>query len=288
MKSNWIMKLTLSGLVPLLLYGAAYSQQGMLNLEVKPVVSTIGPIDPLMFNLVLTNKGASNIEGLPIWAVRSTTLVEYRASGSNDWQVLEVPILNRLATKCGVPGNNRITLKAGESLDAELFVVYDPYISYQRERPYYYFEKPGEYYLRASYQPAEGQVVYSNEVRFKVESYTGVDLDAYNWLKNKPLPHFMYDPETYVLVEMHEADEWAQELMDRFPNSRFAPWAQLYLANCYLLGLRTATEILPPDVVQADRLAAGLANSSDSRIKRSAEKLMQAIEQKRVIQHEDR
>lgn len=288
MKTTWTTKLTLSGFTLLLLFGASNAQQGTLSLEVRSTVNQIGVIDPFRFDLILTNKGVADIEGLPIWAVRSTTLVEYRTPDSDDWQVLEVPLLNRLATKCGIPGDSKITLKPGESREVELFVVYDPYTSYLRGQPVYYFDKLGQYSLRASYKPAEGQVIYSNEVRFKVEPYTGVDLEAYNWLKGKPLPHFIYDFDTYLRDDMREANEWAQELMNRFPNSRFAAWAQLYLAQCYMFGLRGVTENSPPDLVQADRLVSELARSTDSWIKRTAEALLREIEQKRVIQHEDR
>lgn len=283
------MKSLITGMALLTMAGALWAQpEAAISLNLRMVTGTIGPIDPLIFELSVTNETDAHLTNLPVWAIEETSGIEVMTPGSKEWKTIAVPYLERLKNRCVPLDHFLFELKPRETKPFEMHVVYDPYISYQQERPYYYFAQPGEYRLRASYQLAKGQPIYSNEARFTVQTYTGTDLEAYNWLKNKTLPHFMYDPETYVLVEMHEADEWAQELMNRFPNSRFAPYAQLYLANCHLLGLRTGTEILPPDVVQADRLTSALVRSSDGRIKQSAEKLLQAIEQKRAILDEDR
>jgi len=283
------MKSWITGMALLATAGALWAQpEAAISLNLRVVTGSIGPIDPLIFELSVTNETDAHLTNLPVWAIEETSAIEVMAPDSKEWKPMAVPYLERLKNRCVPLDHFLFELKPREKKSFEMHVIYDPYISYQQERPHYYFAQPGEYRLRASYQLAKGQPIYSNEARFTVQPYTGTDLDAYKWLKEKTLPHFMYDPETYVLVEMHEADEWAQELMNRFPNSRFAPWAQLYLANCYLLGLRTGTEILPPDVAQADRLAAGLVRSSDTRVRMSAEKLMQAIEQKRAILQEDR
>lgn len=283
------MKSMIVSMALLTMAGALWAQpESVITLNLRVVSGNIGPIDPLIFELSVTNESDLHLTKLPVWAIEETSTVEVRAPGSGEWKPMAVPFMERLKNRCVSLEHFLFELKPHETKTFVMHVVYDPYISYQQERPYYYFSQPGEYRLRASYQPVKGRAVYSNEVRFTVQPYTGTDLEAYNWLKCKTLPHFVYDPETYVLVEMHEADEWAQELLDRFPNSRFAPYAQLYLANCYLLGLRTATEILPPDLVQADRLASGLVRSSDSRIKAKAEQLLKAIEQKRAIIEEDR
>lgn len=260
----------------------------VISLELEVVSEKIGAIDPLVFVVRVTNNSDLPLTDLPVWAIEETSSVEIIAPGTSAWKSIVVPFMERYKNRCVPLDRFRFGLKPRETKSFEMWVVYDPYLSYQQERAYYYFSTPGEYRLRTSYQPVLGKHVYSNEVKFTVQPYTGADLEAYNWLKDKPIPHFVYDPDTYVQVNMHEADEWAQELLTRFPSSRFAPYAQLYLANCFLLGLRTATEIQPPNIMEADRLASGLVNASDLRVRNQAREILQSVEAKRQLMEADR
>lgn len=286
------MKLTTKSFVNLLVLGAATGvlwaqSEANLSLNLKVLTAQIGPVDPLRFEIEVSNRSDNPLGGMPVFAIEDNSSVEIMSPGSNEWKSIAVPYLERLKNRCIDLDQFRFELKSREKQSYEMWVVYDPYISYQQGRPHYYFEQAGEYRLRFSYQPAPGQTLYSNDARFTVKPYEGVDQEAYNFLKTKSLPHFVYDLETYVVMDLREADDWAQELSDRFPKSRFAPYAQLYLANCYLMGIRAGNEILPPNVSEAERLASGLTNAPDERIRRMAETLMQAISQKRAALEED-
>src|SRR2546426_10246919 len=98
---------------------------GALSLGLIITSDPIGPIEPLHFQLVITNTGTQDIQGLAPWATRSTTVVEVRAPGSSEWQSLEVPLLNRFATKYPIGGLPLFALRAGESQTIELSVVSD-------------------------------------------------------------------------------------------------------------------------------------------------------------------
>lgn len=286
------MKMTMKSIISALMIGVVSGSlwaqsEANLSLSLKVLSGSIGPVDPLRFEVEAINQSDNPLGGMPVFAIEDNSSVEIMAPGSNQWKSIAVPYLERMKNRCIDLDQFRFELKSREKQSYEMWVVYDPYISYQQGKPHYYFEQAGEYRLRFSYQPAPGQTLYSNEARFTVKPYEGVDQEAYNFLKTKSLPHFVYDLETYVVMELREADDWAQELLDRFPKSRFAPYAQLYLANCYLMGIRTGSEILPPNVAEAERLASGLTNAPDERIRRMAETLMQAISQKRAALEED-
>lgn len=250
-----------------------------LSLQLNIISNPIGPIEPLRFQLVISNTGTQDIGQLSPWGVRGYTMVEFRGPGSSEWQSLEVPWLNRFATKYPLGGLPPLVLRAGESRTTDLFVISDPVQSYQTGSTHYYFSQPGLYLLRAKYTPAEGQTIPSNEASFLVQQYGGFDAAAYEWLKSLPIPHFMYDFDVYADNSAHHTDDDAHELIARFPQSRFVPWAELFIARCYQFGIRRSVgETDPPDLEKAAEFARKLADASDPSVRADAAALLEEIE----------
>ncbi|MBI4468569.1 MAG: hypothetical protein HY650_04515 [Acidobacteria bacterium] len=267
----------------LLSAGAVHAQGGRaLSLQLDVAPDSIGPIEPLEFRLTIMNHGTEALEGLATWAVRSTTSVEFLAPGATDWQRLEVPFLNRYQMKFPLGGLPPLALPAGAESSAGLSVSTDPDRSYRTGRIYYYFAQPGEYRLRAAYKPAAGDLIRSAEKSFRVVPYQGTDRDASGWLLDRPIPHFMYDFEVYADNSAHHTDDDARELLARFPQSIFAPWAKLFLARCYAFGLRQGkAKTDRPDLSQAERLVLELADAVDPRVRRDAAGLLEEIQKRR-------
>ncbi len=230
----------------------------MLSLDIKVTNDPIGPIDPLVFQLVLTNTGTEDYTGLAPWGVHTTTWVYFRSSESQQWESLEIPFLRRyITTEFSSRGMGTFSLAAGESHSLKL-VMYNDIPSYFKHNPnpQYYFGKIGQQYeLRAEYYPKEGQAIKSPVKSFRVDAYQGEDAKAFEWLKIRKIPHFMYkygfnEKKTYFV------NEDAQVLISQFPNSRFTPWAKRYLAYAYEFGLWIDQNTHnPPDLVRAAALA---------------------------------
>ncbi|MBI4581002.1 MAG: hypothetical protein HY718_14945 [Planctomycetes bacterium] len=253
-----------------------------LKLELRLDRPQLGPIEPLAFTLVLSNPSTADVGGLAKFADYKTTTVEYLAPGSSAWRALQVPRLNlsMLKTPVGEPNVQRLEAKGSKSVQLSALVDLDR----RRETGAYayYFTKPGDYRLRATYRPPGGETIQSNEVRFKVVEYTGVDLQAHEWLRHRPIPHFMYDFDVYADGSAHETDDDAREVLSRFPTSRFAPWARLFLARCYVFGVRRSpTRTDAPDLAKASDLASELARSDLPRIRAAASQVLAEIEMKR-------
>lgn len=94
----------------------AFAQtSGTFLLELRITSNPIGPIEPLQFQLVITNTGTQDIQGLAPWADHTTVVVEFLAPGTSDWQALEVPRLNSSMQKMPTGGLPGLALRAKES-----------------------------------------------------------------------------------------------------------------------------------------------------------------------------
>ncbi len=142
--------------------------------------------------------------------------------------------------------------------------------------------KPGEYFLRANYKAADDKMIRSGEAEFRVQEYQGADAEAFEWIKNLAIPHFIYDFEIYADNNAHNTDDDAYELIKHYPTSRFAALSKLYLVRCYKYGLRLSkSENAHPDLNKAAELAQELANSKDADIQKSAEEILAEIKRAR-------
>lgn len=259
---------------------------GEVSLQLIVTSNPIGPIEPLDFQLAITNSGEAKVQGLAPWADHTTVVVEFLAPGSSDWERLEVPRLNLSTQKVPIGGLPQLTLRAGETVTTDFSVVADPVRSYQQGQLYYYFSRLGAYLLRAAYTAAEGETLLSNEAGFVVEPYQGADAAAFEWLGERAIPHFVYDFEVYADNSSYHTTVEAGQVVDRFPLSRFAPWAKLYLAKAHAFGLRMSkSETLPPDLVRAAALAQELtddgvrASEEDDDARQVAEQAAELLEE---------
>jgi hypothetical protein len=253
-----------------------------LVLGVEILSNPIGPIEPLQLQLVVTNSGTEDIKECAPWAISGTTTVEFRVANATAWQALKVPFFHRYDAKMPPRGVEPLELRAGQSQAVKVAVVYDPIESYRAKRIKYYFSQPGDYYLRVTYAPARGWTIQSKEVGFRVVDYSGEDAVAYEWIKSRAIPHFIFDFGVYDGHSAFETVDEAREIIERFPRSRFAPLAKLYLAQCYALGLRRReTRNDPPDLQKAAELAQELATAADPYVRKGATALLDEIEGRR-------
>lgn len=283
-----------------------------LSLELRVTSSPIGPIEPLRFRLVLTNTGKGGTPDLLAgegggWADYKTVTVEFRAPGTPDWRELEVPRLN-LSMQLGSPeGCRTFSLAPGESLSDDMWVQYDHSMSYREGKAVYYFDEPGRHTLRARYVPAKytrrprhyptkeelarsakGVVIHSNEAALVVKEYRGADAAAFRWLRKLPIPHFMYD-EGALCVGNDAPHGNARHVITHFPESRFAPWAKLFLAKCYRYGIYRDKAVTPdpPDLDKAVALAREVTDTEDPRLRRAARELLLAVARERAVRRHD-
>ncbi len=212
---------------------ASYAHSDLnLSLSLQVRFNQIGLIDPLRFQVIIINTGNSDLKELAPWSVLGYMIVEYRGPGITDWKLLETPYLTRHSAEVRGGDPDTLTLLAGETKTVDLVSLYDSSLSYQKKKICYYFDKYGEYKIRTRYEPREGVVMFSNEAAFQVIPYKGPDADAYEWLKDKRIPHFMYEMSLIHsgTLRLYRIED-ASELIERFPESRFVPWAKIYLAN---------------------------------------------------------
>ncbi len=245
------------------------------------VNSNIGLMDRLRIQAVIMNTGNTDLDYLNPWLVYKYMRFEYRKPGVTDWRILGLH-LNRYEEE----KPEFFSLQAGESKTADLTFRCSPAIIRHKNDSYYrYFEKYGEYIIRTKYEPIEGEVIYSNEAVFRVVPYEGSDAAAYEWLRQKPVSHFMYDlnflraPTLLRSAGCKHKD--ASELIEKFPESRFVPWAKLYLGKCYVYGCPENEGKLKPDFDRAAKLAQELSDSEEPDIQKGVDEILTEIKRAR-------
>ena len=220
-----------------------------LHLILQMESASFGPLRPLQARLAIKNVGNAPIR-LPTFALhqsffdRTNTVVECRPPGSNKWTRLAVLYLQRSSIDDFFvrgplswtipPGKSQAGKpQLGESSSALLtigtrYLLVPPKPGVEHPLP-----KPGEYRLRAEFHPRNGPVVRSKVVRFRIVPYQGIDLEAYRWLLTRRALSFMYGPlwSSGASLFAKNVRQDAHTILKRFPNSRFSPWAKLFLAR---------------------------------------------------------
>lgn len=250
-----------------------------LGLQVASPAS--GALEPVVVRLTLANHGPTEMQLPPLLGYAAVVLYSRPAGKPVDWQPLEVPALRSEGTLYPEGGPDTLQLPAGGSLAREVALLDDGSWAWSGGAAKLLFDEPGTYLLRAVYSVGEGEEVLSNEASVTVVPYTGVDAEAYQWLRaSTELPQFLYDFDVYAHQRSYRTDDLAEELLERFPTSRFAPWARLFLARCELFGRRlSATETAPPRPELAEALAQPLTQAADPRLRRQAAEVVTAAEQ---------
>ena len=93
---------------------------------------------------------------------------------------------------------------------------------------YFHYQDPGKYLLRVTFI-SKNNAVIGNTTLFSVKEYSGIDLEAYHWLLSLPIPHFLYDEYLTGDPNYTFTKKNAEEILKRFENSRFSPYAKYYL-----------------------------------------------------------
>jgi hypothetical protein len=161
-----------------------------------------------------------------------------------------------------------IELLGNDSISTEFYSI--PISAQLIGQSYRYNPLPaGKYKIRAVYYPFDRSnhknAVYSNEFSFSIADYQGEDKEAYEWLLTLPFPHFIYETaycgfEKWGFISsllISRNNEYAEELLRKFPDSKFSGWAKLHLAYCYRFGIVTgdANKPIVKDVEKAESLA---------------------------------
>ncbi|MGH7931071.1 MAG: hypothetical protein ACREQV_25140 [Candidatus Binatia bacterium] len=290
-----------SAFICLMVSGVCIGEEKLdLSLRLEVVSDSIGPIEPLSFQLTIMNNGAEDLVNLAPWAFAGSTEVEFRKPDSEEWEALSIPYFYRFATKDSEgSGYEPLALSAGESKTSTLVVLGDNVVAYPAPRFEYYFNTAGQYLLRAEYKPREGHIIRSKEVRFRVVQYDGSDAEAYEWLKTREIPHFMYDPLFAPagggLVFEEELRDDARTLIEQFRSSRFAPWAKFFLAKGYAIApyLQEEDRGKTPAIGNPEDVFRELSDAEDPRLRELARETLKEIEEQRrreatLLENEER
>lgn len=128
-----------------------------LSLEINIPQDSIGPIEPLRFQLAIKNEGENDLSDLAPWAFPDSTEIVFAFPGSSEWKQVPIPFFYRYATNYPLGGIKNPDLKSGQIISSEIVVHYDKHLSYKEKRVIYHFSEYGEYAIRAKYEPSRGK-----------------------------------------------------------------------------------------------------------------------------------
>lgn len=230
------------------------------ELQLEIANTNIGQIDKIFFKAMIINKSDDKYKTRAIWdsyfpykGFGEKPLLEYRMSSSDEWKPLKGSNYRGIAIEpiaFGPPyfhwmsDSSRITSSTYEYIPVKPSTV-----------PYeYYFNAPTNYFIRAYYpfyyysntQGTEHIHVdlYSNEIKITVSNYSSKDIKAFDWLKALEIPHFIYmNVHDYKRTFFREKISnnisnytipKLTYLIEKFPESKFAGWANYFLAKYYV------------------------------------------------------
>ncbi|MGH7931072.1 MAG: hypothetical protein ACREQV_25145, partial [Candidatus Binatia bacterium] len=264
-----------------------------LQLQLRILWSPIGPLERPQMDLTVRNRGMKDLDDLQIWTDYRTTTIEYLAPGSSSWTKLDVPELGRSAWDDMIDPEAPFSIGAGQSKSVTMAALAAIEADGRRR---YVAEQPGEYRVRARYEPRENVVIQSNETTFRVVAYRGVDAEAYEWLKTRKARNivYMYLYGSSALKHAQWARDDARALIENFPDSRFAPWMKLFLAKAHLLEyLREEDKGKTPDIGDPEEVFRELTKAEDPRLRELARETIKEIEEQRrreatLLENEER
>jgi hypothetical protein len=192
---------------------------------------TIFAFDPLRVQINVKNISTDPIYVLPISAENGRVNrmgvvdLEVLVSGDTTWQSTRQILNQRDELGCSYVTpikNNTIELHSNQTLSASY--VLTPIITLHsgtsvKFRVKYYFPAADKYF----YSPAK--VVY-------LKHYPNDDSLAYQYLKTLPRPSFVFHPLHSVVYDKTDMI-FADHIASKWPNSKFAVYSRLFLAQCY-------------------------------------------------------
>jgi hypothetical protein len=210
-----------------------------LSLHLNVLNSELSKIEPLFYELELSNDSEVLKEIYRPCSTVYAPLLEFYNEKSNQWEVLKG---SRFTSNyrfelmsSGSQTRNKVYLKPNAKYKNHLIylAVNGGYLSTD-----YIFDDKDSVKIRAVYQVDEegNELIYSNVVTIFFTSYSGQDSLALSYLESLSLPHFIYEKTVhssffgrYRTKMSFSVDEGANDLVARFPQSKFAVWAYIEL-----------------------------------------------------------
>lgn len=243
-----------------------------ISLDIELFSQDLGYLDPLFVNIVFENKGNRKIKNIN--SLESGLIISYKPFNEKKWEPL------RYFNFYSPYHTDKFDIPPNYSSKKEYFILF-PVLSdysifpgtdanmnknkglYQRI-PGVCF-KPGKYKLKITYFPfkySRNDYLSQDErckkcieksLVFEVGNYKNEeDKAAYNWLLTFREPNFIYQFEPYSMHYFPSSFDpnvkiYLEELIERFPNSVFAPYAaykSLFIHGSQKLTPITDLEIL--------------------------------------------
>jgi len=235
-----------------------------------------GPIDLVTVNVSFENSGDSErVEsvGFPV------TKLEYIKPDSSGWNNIKY-YKNSFFDSSN--GSEFYHINSGEKLEMQLFLLTDFSLVSKLNEFGFIFYETGEYKIRVSHKTKNGKTVYSNTLTLSVKPYDGPDYTAYQWIKLQSKPYFFYDFGTYLSTGDPQLIANARYILRNFPDSKFTPYVQLFLARVFLYGIReTKNSLYIPDLEKAKFFAEQVLHVDDYVLINEAQKVIRNVEKAR-------
>lgn len=229
--------------------------KSILNLHLKVVNESIKPIDKIFYKFFIINNSSNHVEIKPPFVREfeyqgfgSKPLLEYRSIDESVWIKFSGSTANGLHYD---PIEYRNTfIQSKDSIKSPIFGFIPVIVDSNK---YEYHFKAGESYFIRAFYPIyyieNGEKIevnlYSNEVKVDIVDNPTLDFEAFQWIKNLEVPHFMYlVPEEYYYALKPSSDpnykyniiedklfNDANILIQRYPKSELAQWAKYFLAR---------------------------------------------------------
>ena len=219
----------------------------LIEIRIIPDYDSIGYSDPIAFRLSMRNLSADkSFKIYPFEAGRGAIRygeinIEYK-KGDSRWVSY---LVSSLAMERYTNAQPSALIEPGQEIISDQFAI-NPKLVFGDD-----FAVPGACQIRVYYRWFAGQlefgnVLVSDPITIFMRPYTGEDLPAYNYLQTLPDPEFVFEP-IFGDPKEHSREfspatypylPNARYIATNFPNSRFATWANLYIARTdYLLAL---------------------------------------------------
>lgn len=237
-------------------------------LDIELFSHDLGYLDPLFVNIVFENKGNRKVKNIN--TLDGGLMISYKPVNAKKWESLKF-------TNFHSPYHSyKFDIQPNSSLKKDYFLLLPVLSDYsffpgadsimQKNKGLYekvpgVCFKPGKYQLKITYFPfnnSKNKYSFKNEdgtckkcfekiLFFEVGAYKKVeDIAAYKWLLTLDEPNFIYLIDPITMYDFPSSFDpgvkiYLRELLIRFPNSIFAPYAAY--KSLFVLGTRNLTPI---------------------------------------------
>lgn len=235
----------------------AFSQEKSLKINLHFTCDKFYLLDPLQFEFSVENIGGISEIILPISLLDNKLMygvadIEYRIHNSMEWNHYckirsfgfesagyisekSIEIFPKEEKRSGIM-NVLPALKTDQQNENDIWATGSVIIL-----------KPGKYDFRIRYSmylpslKGRWDTLLSQPVTISINNYETIeDQKSFQFLSHIPKPNFLvvYQLKEPIAGFKQDLEPYAQELIRRFPKSRFAPWAYIFLADVNRLYIR--------------------------------------------------